>query len=547
MSGNRPRESVAAIASHARSAVRGLALARDWEQPLSAAVAAMLDAQERFCNDFPCIGEEVAFWETLWRSTDAVRDEWNKVARAARRRCEAAGRIVSNTSADACRELYHWTHRLILDRAPRKPSPPHFRLGIDRLDADCRRLHERIEGLYESIKRQGRFPAVKQGLDMPDNGVNFAIIYGAGWNVSAYSLLGAASELDGINALVAFDHRGSSLFGTSADGHTVRLAPAGLIRDEGGGSVLATFRGPQMLHFVCPHQWTGPAPHDIGVPVLRSALTVRVTSSKHLTTEALLEYRETHGVRLGMIDEEFVPSPEYPADIDTLSEAAGRAVGALAARGAVEIVVKPSRGEQARDVRDFTIPSQKEAAIRHAVGLALDSGALVQEKIVPDGGLDYNWRVFVAASPDGRPEVAGRFARIGRGDDMRMMAENDMLRLAGITPHEGARLMERMDAASIHAFHAISSYSRERMGDMPERPLGGSGAYHIPYFLGIDLIGNARIMEVNGSEVAGMWTDDRLYPRSRGRTSRRVLLSARRAGAAYQRAIGEQRAMSNER
>ncbi len=524
------------IAERTQTAVRELAFTRPCQDSFHSHIEAICEAQQRIYQEFPRIREESEFWETIWRCIESLRNQWDKLHRAAEHRGEDAAQTIRNVSQNALKELYDRTRRFITDYAPRTPGEHHFQLGIDRVRPDCGRLLDRIEGLYESVKRQGRFPAVAEDIELAESGINFGIIYGGGWNVSAYSVLRGAAELEEINALVAFDHPGRSLYNQSA-AHTVRLAPSGLLRGEDGRYILATFRRPLVLHFVCPHQWTGPAPHDLGIPVLRSQPIVAITTNKHITTEALLEYRKTSGFEFNTIDEEFIPRPDFPADIDMLTGKVEKALNALAERHIGEIIVKPSRGEQARDVMDFSIPSQKKAAVRHAVDLALDCGALLQEKIIPAGGLDYNWRVFVAASEDGKPQVVGRFARLGRGDAMEMVEEGDMLRRAGVSQTEGDRLQRQMHNVSLHAFRAISRYSKLRMQDFPNAPLGDVGSYHTPYLLGIDLIGDARVMEINGSEVAGMWSDDRLHPQSRGRTSRTVLRSARRAAMAYKKAI----------
>jgi hypothetical protein len=111
-----------------------------------------------------------------------------------------------------------------------------------------------------------------------------------------------------------------------------------------------------------------------------------------------------------------------------------------------------------------------------------------------------------------------------------------MLKRVGITGQAAEKFVQRLDRVSVNAFRAVGEYARAENPEFPHRPLGG-GAYAEPYFLGMDLIGDARMMEVNGHEVAGMWTDDRLYPGSRGRTNRPVLLAAREAGRAYRRAL----------
>ncbi len=529
-------EITGSIAERTQSAVRELAFTRSWQDALRSHIDAICAAQQKIYQEFPRLREESEFWETLWHAIASLRNQWDKLRRAAEHRGEDAGQTIRDVSQNALKELYGRTRRFITDYAPRTPGKHHFQLGIDCVRPDCAHLLDRIEGLYESVKRQGRFPAVAEDIEFPEGGSNFGIIYGGGWNVSAYSVLGSAAGLEGLNALVAFDHPGRSLFRRSA-AHTVRLAPSGLLRGEDGRYLLATFRRPLVLHFVCPHQWTGPAPHDLGIPVLRSRPIVTITTNKNITTEALREYRESSGFEFNTIDEEFIPRPDFPADIGPLTGRVEKALNALAERHIDEIIVKPSRGEQARDVEDFSIPSRKDAAVRHAVDLALDCGALLQEKVIPAGGLDYNWRIFVAASAEGNPQVVGQFARLGRGPAMEMVEEGDMLRRAGVPGAEGDQLQRRMHRTSLHAFRAISCYSRRRMQDFPNAPLGDVGSYHTPYLLGIDLIGDARVMEINGSEVAGMWSDDRLHPQSRGRTSRTVLRSARRAAMAYKKAI----------
>ncbi len=532
------REMLEEIGRRARSAVRTLASAADPRTSLPRRLERLSDAQHRICTSFPRFSDEIEFWEQMWRCTDAVRDQWRKVARAAAHRSAELEQHVHRTSVPACRELYRWSRKFITDNAPRVPEKHLFSFGLERISPDLRELHERIEGLYESIKRQGQFPPLKLDMALEEGGVNFGIIYGGGWNVSAYSILSAAEEVEGLKAFIAFDHRGESIF-ASTGSHTVRLAPCALVMDHEGEFVLAGFRKPPTLHFACPHQWTGPPPHDLGIPVLRSEITVRVTTGKELTSGALREYERSTGYRFNMIAEEFIGRPDFPADIDSVIVSAAKAVERLAGRGIREIVVKPSRGEQGRGVKEFVIPSRKEEAVRHAVNLAIDTGTLLQERVVPEGEPDYNWRVFVAASPRGEPEIAGRFARIGRGDDIEMVEETDMLRRAGISDREGKELMSRMDERSLHAFRAVVRHSKKLMPpDFPPAPLGETGSYAMPYFLGIDLIGDARIMEVNGSEVAGMWTHDRLYPHQRGRSSLTMLRSARQAALAYKRAIG---------
>lgn len=530
-------EITARIDACAKSAVRTLAFEQDWQSGLLRQVEAVHSTQRLLQDEFTTVRDETVFWEELWTRTWHVRRQWEKMQRAAARRGPAAAALIKKNLDRCCKELYCWSRLFATEKAPRKPSASHFQLGIDRSRPDCRELHERIEGLYESIKRQGAFPAVRQNVDTPPGkNVNFAIIYGGGWNVSAYSVMRAAADAGDMFVLVAFDHQGNSLFRKSGR-RSVRVAPAGLMLDPQGRYALSSFRKPPVLHFVCPHEWSGQAPHEIGVPVLRSDLTLRYVDNKHLTTRALLEYRKNAGFRFNLIDEEFLPCPDFPADMDALARRAEKAVESLQQRGVSEIVVKPTRGEEGRDTEFFKIPSETGAAVCHGIETALNGGALMQERIMPGGGIDYNWRVFVAALPGGEPEIAGRFARVVHGDSVEMTAGDDMIERAGMTREEGQSLLKRIDTAALHAFRAVSRYSQLHMQDFPAAPLGGAGSYAIPYFLGIDLIGDARIMEINGNEVAGMWTDDRLYPETAGRTSRSVLRSARLAAGAYREAL----------
>jgi hypothetical protein len=161
---------------------------------------------------------------------------------------------------------------------------------------------------------------------------------------------------------------------------------------------------------------------------------------------------------------------------------------------------------------------------------------LVQERVVPPGGHDFNWRVFVALSPEGEPVSVGRFARVGHGENMEMVADREMLGRIGMTGESAPGFLNKLDTVAVAAYRAVWEYSKAKNSAFPYRPLGG-GDYHKPYFLGVDLIGDGYIMEVNGHEVAGMWTDDRLYPNECGRSNRLVLQSAERAGRAYMGAL----------
>jgi hypothetical protein len=263
---------------------------------------------------------------------------------------------------------------------------------------------------------------------------------------------------------------------------------------------------------------------------------LEIVDDKLATSRALRWYARREGIDLPLIPEAGLPAPDVPVDADALDGKAEAALDRLAADGIDEVVVKPVRGEQARGVGCFRLPQDRLAAAAHAARLALESGAVIQKRIRSPGEDDYTWRVLVALGPDGEPTPVGRFARRVVGDDVEMVPEREMLWRSGVGDRDAQRLLSRLNEISVHAFHAVKDYARARRGDFPWRPLGG-GSYAVPYFLGIDLIGDARIMEVNGNEVAGMWTDDRLHPETRGRSSRQVLAWGERAGRAYRRAL----------
>jgi len=495
--------------------------------------------QDRCCREFPSLPDEVDFWETLWLRTDAVRDQWNRIEGAARGAGAPAG--LQALLDESRRTLYDWARRCICERAPRVPSRAHFELGVDTLRPDRRGLHERIEGLYESIKRIGALPGICESLAPPTDRAAFAVIYGGGWNVSTFSVLREASNFESMNALVAFDHPGANLYG-KAGGHVLRLAPAGLMRAGGDRDeyVLARFAEPLVLHFVCPHEWTGPPPHELRLPVLRSDLTLEIVADKINTSRALQWYAGRTGADLPLIRQEAVQHARAPCDADALSSQALAALSRLEGQGVSGVVAKPVRGEQGREIGFFELPGERDAAARHCVRLALESGALIQERIRPPGGVEFNWRVLVALRPDGEPCVVGRFARAGRVEEVEMVPDREMLSRCGICGADAEALLSRLDRVSLDAFRAVAGYAAARHPQFPRQPLGG-GRYHTPYFLGIDLIGDARIMEVNGNEVAGMWTDDRLYPETRGRSSRTVLESAEIAARAYRAAVEKAR------
>ena len=501
----------------------------------------MCSLQERCCRDFPRLPDEIDFWETLWLRTDAVREQWNRIETAARRAGASAEAGLRGLLDERRRTLYEWTRHCICERAPRVPSRAHFELGLETLRPDRRGLHERIEGLYESIKRIGALPGICESMALPADRVAFAVIYGGGWTVSTFSVLREASNFEGMNALVAFDHPGADLYG-EAGGHVLRLATAGLVRAGGGRDeyVLARFAEPLVLHFVCPHEWTGPPPHELGLPVLRSDLTLEIVADKVNTARALQWYAGRAGADLPLIRQEAVEQAAVPCEVDALSREALAALSRLEGQGIGEVVAKPIRGEQGRGIGFFELPGGRDAAGRHCVRLALESGAVIQERIRPPGAVEFNWRVLVALGPDGQPRVVGRFARAGRVEEVEMVPDREMLGRCGMRGAEAGALLSRLDRVSLDAFRAVAEYAAARHPEFPWRPLGG-GSYHTPYLLGIDLIGDARVMEVNGNEVGGMWTDDRLYPETHGRSSRTVLESAEIAARAYRAAVEKAR------
>ena len=532
MSGVRHRQIIEEIAASADAAVRAIVTAPQDAGSASAAIERMAGLQRLYGREFPVLGDEVELWETLWDCTDRVRDQWDRVEKAAARIGGGRQGELQTVLDRQRRGLYEWMRGFVAEHAPRVPETAHFELGIQTRRSDCRGLHERMEGLYESIKRIGRLPEIRTAVDLPPDRVNFGIIYGGGWNVSAFSVLREPWHFGGMNAFVAFDHPGCDLYGR-VGGRVVRLATAGLFRTgEADDYVLAALRRPAVLHFVCPHQWTGPPPHELGIPVLRSELTLEIVDDKLNTTRALRFYARRTGADLPLPREVCIEQAPVPAEADQLAGKAKDAIRRLEAEGVGEVVVKPRVGERELGVGFFRLPAERSSAVQHAVRLALDSGAVIQERIRPPGEADFNWRVLVALSPRGEPLVVGRFARKGHGDNMVMVGDRDMLTRCGIAGAEADALLARLDAVSLDAFRAVAEYARVQHPRFPWHPLGG-GSYHVPNILGVDLIGDAYIMEVNGHEVAGMWTDDRLYPETRGRSNRTVLQSAEVAGRAY--------------
>ncbi|MBS3763264.1 MAG: hypothetical protein KGZ25_08190, partial [Planctomycetes bacterium] len=520
----RVKELIEELKQYARDAVRALGSRSGSRQELSNALNEMSRLQKHYCDGFPEIPDEVEFWERLWRFTDTIRDQWDRLEKV-------ADKIPDRELVDGIygilhekrRRLYHWTRGTIEDRAPRVPSEAHFELGIDHRREDLRGMHERVEALYESIKRADRLPEICENAEPGSGDVNFGLIYGGGWNVSTYSIMREARNLPDLNVVVGFDHPGSDLFGIR-NGCRVRLAGSGFIQRD-GKHILTSFREPVVLHFICPHQWqsTEIRPHQLRVPLLRSDLVLDVVDNKLTTTHALETYRNSHGTELPLIREEAVPAPaSLPADCEELETLAHCGLERLAEDGVDEAVVKPSFGMQEQGVEYFCLPAERAEAAAHAAVMALESGAVLQEKVTPLGGLDYNWRVFVALSPGGQPETVGQFARLGHGDEMEMVPDREMLRRVGLENEEQIEgFIGRLQQVSLNAYRAVVEDAERRGRDFEWKPLAGV-PYTVPYFLGMDLMGDARVMEVNGHEVAGMWTDDRLYPESSGRSNRLV-------------------------
>ena len=522
----------------ASEAIQALVTTAQEPEGVARPIERMSRLQALYAAEFPRLREEVDLWETLWLRTDRVREQWDRVEAAARRVHSTEAKRLRDLLNCQRRALYNWSRQHICDSAPCKPSPAHFELGISARRPDCKRLHERIEGLYESISCTGRLPCIVEDLTMKRDKANFAIIYGGGWNESAFSVLREARRFGGMCSFVAFDHSGHEIY-SQVGQHTVRVANAGLLRtDEEDRYALAAFHEPVVLHFVCPHQWTGPPAHELWVPLLRSDLTLEIVNDKLKTSAALEWYARESGAELPLIREEGVRQVPVPVNMEELLQTARDAIGRLETEGIGDVVVKPVRGEQKKGLAYFELPQDREAAAAHCARLALESGALVQKRIRPASDVDFNWRVLVALGTDGEPHVVGRFARVGHEDVTEKARDRGILARYGAACPEADALLERLDRASLDAFRAVSAYARELHPDFPWRPLGG-GSYHVPYILGIDLIGNAHIMEVNGDEVAGMWVDDQLYPETRGRSSRTVLESAERAAKAYKAALGQ--------
>jgi len=527
---------VKAAESVADDIVKGLVTAPHDAISISAMLDRMSAAQERYIREFPHPTDEAKFWDHLWLWSDRLRGQWDRVERAAERAAAARRDELRMLLDGQRRTLYEWMRRSICERAPRVPSQAHFELGLDTKRPDRRGLHQRIEGLAESIRCFGRFPDVRETMPPPGGSVSFAIIYGGGWNESAFSVLREARRLGRMDTFVAFDHPGPALYGRVGP-HVVRRATAGLVQmDDEARYVLAGFEPPAVVHFACPHQWTGPPPHELGIPVLRSELTLEIVDDKLTTTRALRWHAGRTGADLPLIQEEGIPSAAIPADLCLVYEKSVAAMGRLQRKGVREVVVKPVRGEQKQGVGYFKLPVELGRAAAHCVRLALETGAVIQQRIRPPGSEDFNWRVLVALAPGGRPRVVGRFARVGHADVTEKARDRDILARCGMSDAEVAILLERIDRVSLNAFEAVREYAMARHPHFPWRPLGG-GSYHVPYFLGIDLIGDARVMEVNGNEVAGMSVDDELYPETRGRSNRTVLQSAEPAARAYKAVI----------
>ena len=534
MNDARHRELIQEALSVTPRVIRKLALSPRNPESYQDLLDSLAELQNAACRNMPRHGDAVRFWETVWRRTNRLREQWRRIESVARRAGEDVLKHLQPVLDEPRRELYEWTRRFIEDHAPLKPSTGHFELGLPGDWPHMRAHHQRLEGLYQAVKRTGGMPSLGYSVAPPTDAPVFSLVYGGGWSVSTYSILRQAANHEGLNALVAFDGPSGALF-QSRGAHTVRVAPAGLYRHADGEYELATFRKPAVMHFACPHGWTGPRPHKIGLPVLRSDLTLEVTDEKTTTGRALRWYADRTDAELPLIPESSVEAVPLPADLQEVHAAAEETLSSLERDGISDVVVKPSRGWEARRVRRFDLATSRDEALEHIVQMALECGAVIQ-KLVPVNGPDhFNWRVFVARNRDGEAVPVGRFARIGKGDDTEMIDDRKMLERcrAGDLGHE---FLARLDEVAVRAFQAVSAFTSQLHPRFADKPLGG-GSYAIPYFLGVDLVGDARIMEVNGNEVAGLWTHDRLYPGQRGRTSRTVLKSAEQAARAYREAL----------
>lgn len=496
----------------------------------------LAELQDAARADMPHHDDAVPFWETVWRRTNRLREQWRRIENVASRAGEDVLDRLQPVLDEQRRKLYGWARRFVKNHAPLKPSEAHLELGIPGDWPHRRAHHQRLEGLYQSVKRTGRLPDVKQGVTPPEDEPVFALIYGGGWSVSPYSILREAARHEGLNAMVAFDGPSDELYGRRGP-HTVRLAPAGLYRRDDGGYELASFREPAVVHFACPHGWTGPRPYELGLPVLRSDLTLEVTDEKTTTGRALRWCADLMDGSLPLIPESSVEAAPLPADLEDVRCAAEEALSGLGGEGVGRVVVKPSRGWEARRVRQFDLDTSRGDALEHIVQLALECGAVIQKLVSVDGDEHFNWRVFVARDSEDNPVPVGRFARIGRGEQTEMVRDRDMMERVG-REEDADEFFRRLDSVAVRAFRAVCAFTSQLYPRFDKTPLGG-GSYAIPYFLGVDLVGDARIMEINGNEVAGLWTDDRLNPEQRGRTCRTVLKSARRAARAYREALRE--------
>jgi len=274
----------------------------------------------------------------------------------------------------------------------------------------------------------------------------------------------------------------------------------------------------------------------LGIPVLRSDLTLGIVDDKSITSHAISWYAQRHNIELPVIPQRIIEQSPLFVNVETTSANIRGKIDDLCSEGINEIIIKPNCGEQSQDIKYFTLPRDLQAAVGHSLQLSFESGAVVQKRIRPHQAIDFNWRTLAALSPTGRPEIVGRFARMGPPEQLEMIADRDMLRQCNLVGSDADQFLSRLDQVSLHAFQAVVDFARHRGSNFPHKPLGG-GSYATPYFLGIDLIGDAYIMEVNGNEVAGMWTDDRLYPKTRGRSNRTVLQCAQNAARAYKAAL----------
>ena len=189
MSQDTHQELVNKIVETADAAIRVLATRPEEAGGILCEIERLGKLQQRYGYEFPVLSDQSEFWETLWLCTERVRQQWERIEKVARRAGAGVPERLQPLLDEQRRALYQWARRFITEHAPVCPRVAQFELGISTFRPDCRGLHNRLEGLYESVKRIGRFPTVEEGLALPEDRVNVGLIYGGGWNVSTFSVL----------------------------------------------------------------------------------------------------------------------------------------------------------------------------------------------------------------------------------------------------------------------------------------------------------------------------------------------------------------------